>query len=275
MPFSILILTKNEEVSLPGCLTSVAWADDIVVLDSYSTDRTVAIAQASGARVIQRTFDDYASQRNAGLAVPFHHPWVYLMDADERIPEELHREMTERCRSAAPEVDVFLLRRKDMFWGRWLRRSSFYPTWAPRLVRVGAARYTRAVNEELRWTGRAEHLDEHFLHFPFEKGLAFWFERHNRYSAMEAKALLVEINLPNEWHALWRKDLVARRRACKQLAYRLPGRSFLVFIYLYVVRMGFLDGVPGYVYARLRSLYEYMIDVKVKELRCRQEERPF
>ena len=275
MPFSLLILTHNEEVSLPGCLMSVAWADDIVVFDSYSTDRTVAIARAAGARVLQRHFDDYASQRNAALSATFKYPWVYMIDADERIPEDLHRELEERTTHAPPDVNVFMLRRKDMLWGRWIRRSSFYPTWSPRLVRVGAVSFVRAVNEELHWNGRPGRLDGHFIHLPFEKGLAFWVERHNRYSAMEARVIIQEEKTPLRWATLFSVDPVVRRRGCKQIVYRLSGRPLVVFLYLYVFRMGFLDGAPGLLYARLRSLYEYMIDVKVKELKRKQAGESF
>ena len=118
---SILILTLNEELNLPACLESMKWSDDIAVFDSYSTDRTVEIAKAAGARVIQRKFDNYSAQRNAALAVKFKYTWVLMVDADERVPEDLYTEMAAELKNVPEDVDMFRMRRKDMFLGKWLR----------------------------------------------------------------------------------------------------------------------------------------------------------
>jgi glycosyltransferase involved in cell wall biosynthesis len=270
MSISILVLTRNEEANLAECLASAAWSDDLVVYDSGSTDQTVPLAQAAGARVFFRSFDHYASQRNHALRdVTYKHAWVYMMDADERIPADLRDEMLAAVRNAPEDVTVFRLRRKDMFLGRWLRRSSGYPTWASRLVRVGRVWMEREINEELHTHGQVRNLQGHFLHYPFHKGISFWFERHNRYATMEAEALVQETRAPMRWAGLLSRDPVVRRKALKQLAYRIPCRPALVFCYLYFFRCGFLDGLPGWHYCRLRALYEYMIDLKVKELRRR------
>src|SRR5262245_32335819 len=134
MSISILILTLNEEVNLTDCLESVKWSDDIVVLDSFSTDRTVEIARAAGARVIQRVFDNYASQRNAGLnKEKFKHPWVLMLDADERVTPQLRSEIVTVIEKVEPIVCLFHMRRKDCWFGRWLRYSTGYPTWFGRL----------------------------------------------------------------------------------------------------------------------------------------------
>jgi glycosyltransferase involved in cell wall biosynthesis len=275
---SVLILTRNEEHDLPGCLASVAWSDDVVVYDSCSTDRTAAIAREAGARVFERAFDNYASQRNHALRdVSFRHPWVYLMDADERIPADLRDEMLAAVRAAPEDVAVFRLRRKDMFFGRWLRRSSGYPTWAPRLVRPARVWVEREINEQLQTKDQVRNLRGHFIHLPFSKGVAFWIERHNRYSTMEAEALVQETRVPLRWRGLFGRDPAVRRRHLKQLAYRLPCRPLLAFLYFYGVRLGFLDGAAGWHYCRLRALYEYMIEIKMREARhraraCRPEE---
>jgi glycosyltransferase involved in cell wall biosynthesis len=275
MSISILILTLNEEVNLEACLASVRWADDIVVFDSFSSDRTVAIANAAGARVFQRTFDNYANQRNHALQdVTFRNAWVYMMDADERIPDDLRAEMLAAVANAPADVTVFRLRRKDFLFGRWLRRSSGYPTWAARLFRKGSVWVEREINEELHTNGKAANLAGHFIHLPFNTGVVHWFHRHNRYSSMEAVWLLQEIRNPLSWCDLFNRDPTVRRKHIKQLAYRLPGRPLLAFAYLYVVRLGFLDGIPGLHYCLLRMMYEYMIDIKVKELRRRQDGLP-
>ncbi|MGC8495375.1 MAG: glycosyltransferase family 2 protein [Syntrophobacteraceae bacterium] len=272
---SVVILTRNEEVDLPGCLASVVWSDDVVVFDSFSTDRTVEIAGEAGARVFQRRFDNYAAQRNAALEeVDYRHPWIVMVDADERWDRALFEEMSVAIRNGDPEVCLYYLRRKDFFRGVWLRRSTGYPTWFGRLMKPGMVRVEREINEEYCTSGRVGYLQGHFIHYPFSKGIDFWFERHNRYSSMEAARLVQETKGRLRVAALLSKDPVVRRKWLKQLAYRLPGRPFLVFLYLYLFRLGALDGLTGLGYCTLRTIYEYMIDLKVKELKQRQKGLP-
>ncbi|MDI9432167.1 MAG: glycosyltransferase family 2 protein [Planctomycetota bacterium] len=274
MSVSVLILTLNEEANLPGCLESVGWSDDVVVFDSFSTDRTVEIAESAGARVVRRRFDNYAAQRNAALTeVEYKHPWVLMLDGDERISAEARSEI-ERALTNSNGTTLYRVRRKDMFTGRWLKRSSGYPTWFGRLFRVGRVRVEREINEQYHTDGEVGYLENHLIHYPFSKGVAFWLERHNRYSTMEARALVEESRARLGIGGLFSSDPTVRRRAGKQLAYRLPCRPFLVFCYLYFFRRGFLDGMPGLTYCRLRAIYEYMIDLKVRELRRREKGLP-
>jgi glycosyltransferase involved in cell wall biosynthesis len=275
MCISILVLTLNEEANLPGCLESVAWSDDVVVFDSCSTDRTVAIAEAAAARVVQRKFDNYAAQQNAALTeVEYKHRWLLLLGADERATPELAAEIRHVVEKGDQRNTLYRLRRKDMFLGTWLRRSSGYPTWFGRLIRVGRVWVEREVNEEYHTDGKIQDLHSHIVHFPFNKGISFWFERHNRYSSMEAELLLREVRGKMKVKDFFSSDPTVRRKTLKQLAYRLPGRPLLVFTYLFFLRMGFLDGRPGLIYCTLRMIYEYMIDLKVKELRRREKGLP-
>ncbi|WP_372798416.1 glycosyltransferase family 2 protein [Pontiella sp.] len=266
---SILILTKDEEVNIERCIRSVDWCDDVVVFDSYSTDRTVELARSLGARVESRVFDHYAAQRNAALALEYKYEWILMVDADECVSPELKEEMFQ-CLEHAPEDLVMLrMRRKDYFFGRWIRHSSGYPTWFGRLVRKGRVRVEREINEEYIADGEIRELEAHLIHYPFAKGIAYWFERHNRYSSMEAVALVGEVQEEFSMGMLFSRDAVLRRKALKQLAYRMPGRPLLVFVYLYFFRMGFLDGAAGLRYTLMRSMYEFMIDLKVKEIRAK------
>jgi glycosyltransferase involved in cell wall biosynthesis len=278
MSVSVLILTLNEEIDLPDCLQSAAWSDDVVVFDSLSTDRTVEIARAaagSGVRLFQRAFDDYASQRNAALSeVQYRYPWVLMVDADERVTPELAGEIQAAVERGDPAVTLYRVRRKDMFFGRWLRRSSGYPTWFGRLARVGHVTVKRAINEEYHTDGAVGFLQEHLVHYPFSKGIRYWIERHNRYSTMEAQALIEETQARLPLRHLWSKDPAVRRKFFKQLAYRIPGRPLLAFCYLYFARLGFLDGRSGWRYCILRAMYEYMLDLKVRELRRRAMGEP-
>jgi len=272
---SVLILTLNEEINLPGCLASVKWCDDIVVYDSYSTDRTIELAKAAGARVFQRSFDNYANQRNAALTqVEYKHSWLLMLDADEQATPELVQEIHDIAKNKEISISLYHVRRKDMFFGKWLRHSSGYPTWFGRFFRVGKVRVEREINEEYHTDGTVGHLKTHYIHYPFNKGVAFWFERHNRYSSMEAASLLQDVRMPLEWRRSFSADPVIRRKFFKQLAYRMPGRPVLVFCYLYLFRRGFLDGRSGLIYCILRSIYEYMIDIKVRELRRRENGLP-
>lgn len=272
---SVLILTLNEEVNLADCLASCAWSDDIVVFDSLSSDRTVDIARERGARVVQRPFDNYAAQRNAALGtVTYKHPWVLMVDADERVPADLAAEIAAVVARAGDEVALFRMRRKDYFLGKWLRRSSGYPSWFGRLARVGRVRVEREVNEEYIADGRIGHLQAHLHHYPFNRGIAYWIERHNRYSTMEAAAKMSLERGRIALGGLVNGDPIDRRRTLKQLLYLVPFRPQIVFFYLYIVRLGILDGRAGFYFSRMRATYELLIDLKVIENRRRQRGLP-
>jgi glycosyltransferase involved in cell wall biosynthesis len=132
---SVLVLTLNEEINIGACLESLAWCDDIVVLDSLSTDRTRAIATEHGARVVERAFDNWSAHQNWAVSnIEFRHPWVLYLDADERCDTELRDEVLRCARPEAPEA-AFRVRRKDFFMGHWLKHAQLYPTWLVRLFR--------------------------------------------------------------------------------------------------------------------------------------------
>lgn len=270
---SVLILTLNEEVNLAECIDSCAWCDDIVVFDSFSSDRTPEIAAGKAVRFLQRRFDNYAAQRNAALTeVSFKHPWVLMVDADERTPADLVAEMTQAVATADRDTVLFRMRRKDFLLGRWLRRSSGYPSWFGRLVRLGRVRVEREVNEEYIADGKIVHLKSHLLHYPFNRGVAHWYERHNRYSTLEALAKVRSRASPLALTSLFGADPIDRRRVLKQIVYRLPMRPSIWFFYLYIFRLGFLDGRAGLAFSRMRASYELIIDLKVLELEWRHSQ---
>ena len=277
MSISVLILTLNEEINLPACLASLTWSDDIVVLDSFSSDRTVEIARAAGARVYQRRFDNERKQRGFGVhETPFRYPWLYMPDADEVITPELRDEMLDAVRDPARREVAFRARPKTIFMGQWLRHSSLYPTWQLRLCRPERIRFERDINLRTVVDGSEGLLDGHYLHYTFNNGLDAWYEKHNRYSTAEAQESLKSLNggvIP--WRDLlpWRNG-VRRRSALKEVSFRLPFRPTLRFLYMYLVRGGFRDGWPGYVHCRLLAAYEYMIVVKMAELRRREQGLP-
>lgn len=265
---SVLILTKNEESDLPGCLKSVSWSDDVFVFDSFSTDRTAEIARDFGVNFVQRKFDGYSKQRNAALdELPFRHDWIFILDADERPTPELVEEMRRMVSTPADGVNAFRMRRRDFFNGTWLKHAQISPYYI-RLVRRGKARYTREINEVLEVDGRVDDLKFPLDHFPFSKGIAHWVSKHNTYSTMEAQVVASGLSLRDaSWRtALFGKDFHARRVAQKSIFYRLPARPVIKWIYMVFIRRAILDGGAGIAYANLQCIYEYLIVLKTREL---------
>ncbi|CAD5369172.1 Glycosyl transferase, family 2 [Rubrivivax sp. A210] len=265
---SILILTKNEQQDLPGCLASVAWSDDIHLYDSVSTDETVAIARRAGAHVTQRPFDNWAAHQNWGLAnIRFKHPWVFYIDADERMTPELVQAVQAAAAKPGDAV-AFRLQRRDFFMGTWLAHVQTSPFYM-RLFRPEKMRYERLVNPISIADGPVAQLGGYLDHFPFSKGVTHWLERHNSYSSFEARQIMdnrrgqAAFSLRKVFTAA---DFHERRFHQKELFYRLPLRPVIKFLLLYIGKRGFLDGRAGLTYAMLQAIYEYMIVLKVREL---------
>ena len=270
---SVLILTKNEEQDLPGCLVSVGFSDDIVVYDSCSTDRTQEIAASRGARIVERPFDNWASHQNWGLQnIAFRNSWVFYIDADERLTPEAAAELQSITSSLDPRYVAYRIRRRDFFQGRQLRHVQTSP-WYIRFFRPEFVHYERLVNPITVVDGPVGDLQHPLDHYPFSKGLSHWIARHNSYSTFEAHQILQ--NRANQEPfslsaAFFDRDFNRRRFHQKELFYRLPARPLIKFLLLYVLKRGFLDGRPGFTYALLQSIYEAMIVLKVQELEQQQ-----
>jgi len=269
---SVLILTLDEEANIGDCLDSVSWADDVLVLDSGSTDRTVEIATARGARVMHRDFDDFARQRNYGLAHgDLAHDWVLHLDADERVTPALRDALHARAKAGAH--DAYRVPSKLMLHGQWLKHAGMYPTYQIRFGRREALTFTQ-VGHGQRGDLPADAigtLDEPLVHHAFSKGLDHWLDRHNRYSTDEARhALALRDGRGIDWAGLVATDAQRRRRALKDLSYRLPLRPLLRFLYVYVLRLGVLDGRAGFDYAKMLAVYEAMIDLKIRRREARR-----
>ena len=264
---AVLIITLEEELTLPISLGSIRrhlGNVPVLVLDSNSIDRTCEVAQQYGAMTQQRKFDGYARQRNHGLAMLRDCDWVLMLDADEEVTPEFAAELNNFLETAGEHVDMALFRRRDYFMGRWIRRSSGYPTWFGRIVRPRKVTVAREINEEYLCTGKKVSLQGHINHYPFSKGLGHWVEKHNRYSTAEA-VLAVRERRPVRLADFVSKDKTAVRAALKAIYMRLPCRPLLGFLYLYVVRLGFLDGRAGFHFCTLRFIYECLINLKAFE----------
>ena len=266
--YSVLILTLNEERNLPRCLASVRGCDDIVVLDSGSTDRTAAIAREAGARVFTRPFDDFAGQRNfAQREIAFRHPWVFHLDADEQFTPELDAEC--RAASTRDDLDGLLVAPRMLWEGRWIPHCTDYPAWQARFVRAPQFYFIQVGHGQREAPEmRTARLTANYLHDLSSGGEAEWLEKHRRYARAEAQAHVtsgVSVRLSD----LFSRERLVRRRALKRLSYALPGRPALRFVYQYFLRGGFLDGGAGWHYCRLLARYEGFTSAELRRLRAR------
>lgn len=264
---SILILTKNERDNIAGCIESVRWSDDIHVLDSLSTDGTQQIARDLGAQVTERPFDNWASHQNWALrSLPFRHRWVFYLDADERVTDDLRDALL--ATAANPHGNVaFKVQRRDFLQGQWLKHVQTSPFYM-RLFLPEHIRYERLVNPVSIVDGPTGQLTGYLDHFPFSKGVSHWVARHNDYSTLEAKQIVANraSNTPfSVLRAFTERDFHQRRFHQKELFYRMPARPLVKFLVLYVGKRGFLDGRAGLTYALLQTIYEYFIVVKTRE----------
>ncbi len=281
LPVSVLIPAKNEEANLSACLTSVDRADEVFIVDSQSSDRSLEIAESYGAKVVQFHFNGrWPKKKNWSLEnLTFRNEWVLIVDCDERITPELWTEIETAIEN--PEYNGYYLNRKVFFLGKWIRYGGKYPDWNLRLFRHSKGRYENLGTEEIRNTGDNEvhehvilegkvgYLKEDMLHIDF-RDIYHWLERHNRYSNWEAQVYYNNLTNRGDSGTIGADlfgDSVQRKRFLKKIWVRLPFKPLLRFILAYIIRLGFLDGFAGYTYARLLSQYEYQIGVKLYELR--------
>jgi glycosyltransferase involved in cell wall biosynthesis len=259
---SALILTFNEEANLSGCLKALVWCDDVVVLDSGSTDRTMEVARAHGARVLERPFDDFASQRNWGLDNGnFQHDWVLHLDADEVVTPEF----VVKLHSLEPDaVDAYNVPSKTMLYGKWLRHAGMWPSYQVRLGHRDRLRFVQVGHgqrEDLP-DERIGVFPEAYLHFSFSHGMTHWLNRHLRYAQAEVEQMC-RSQLGSGAEAGRGGGITRSRRKLKTVVAKVPLmlRPFLKFGYVYFVRLGFLDGRRGLSYAFMLAVYEGMIAV--------------
>ncbi len=260
---SVLIFTLNEELHLPLCLSTLDWCVDVIVIDSFSTDRTKEICLENGVRLFEHAFEGFGSQRNWALDnIDIKNPWVLVLDADERVPGSLVDEMSSIAKEGFQGIGAYKIKRRFHMWGRWLRYSSLYPTWVVRFIHKNKVRYVNRGHAETQEVkGRIGTLENDLIDENL-KGIDEWFERQNRYSSKDAE---YEIELEKgsiQFLDLFSSDPLVRRAALKGMALRVPARPLIYFIYSYFIRLGFLDGKDGLVFCLMKSLYQRMVEVK-------------
>lgn len=239
---SVVVLTKNEEANIARCLASVAWADQIVVLDSGSADDTVILARAAGSEVVESHWRGFGAQREFALRMELlRHDWVFFVDADEWVSSDLATEVAQAI--CEPNYDGYWLHVRLIFQGTWIRHCGWYPG-ARRvmLMRRSKARYDPAVfSEHPDVAGKVGRLHIDIVDED-RKGLAAWLHKHVDYAQLEARRRH-DKRLP----AITRfaHDSFLRAFFKDHVAKRMPARPLVQFIYMYVLRGGFLDGRAG------------------------------
>ena len=266
VPISAVVLSHNEAANLPRCLRALRDCAETVVVDDGSTDDSRRIAGECGARVVEHPFVSFADQRNwamssAGLRCD----WALHLDADEVMTPALLEEIRRGLPALSPGSAGFLAR-KVMLGQKWLRFSSDYPVFVPRLIHRQGPRYAmRGHGETLASAPEPTvYFTEPLLHYNFSKGWAEWRARHLRYAAAEAARIRSGASAVSG-RALFAKDRSIRRAALRTLSYRLPGRPALRFLYAYLLKLGFLDGREGWIFCRAMASYERMIDAALRQ----------
>jgi len=277
---AVIILTYNEEANIAQALSNVVgWADEVFVLDSMSTDGTVAIAKQYECHVAQHPFEDYGKQRNYALeTLPIRSEWVLFLDADESLPAALKNEIVSVITSF-PAENGFYVRFRFIWMGQWIRRG-YYPSWILRLLRHSKGRCeNRAINEQLFVEGATGYLSNDLIHED-RRGIGEWIAKHNRYASREALELTrtEQERRCTELDARLMGSQAERKRWIRRhLWNRLPPivRPVAYFCYRYLLRLGFLDGVPGVTFHFLHALwYPMLIDIKYLELRALGRQSP-
>ncbi len=286
MRLNVVLLTYNEELHIGRCIHALLpLGANILIVDSFSEDSTVALSNSLGARVLQRPWKNYADQFQWGLdQVAGQAGWVMRMDADEYLEPDLRQEI-QRILPALPEdiVGVYI-KRKVFFQGQWIRHGGFYPQTLLRIWRTGQGRIEqRWMDEHIVLPPNAKTVTlEHHIVDDNLKGITFWTDKHNRYATREMADILIQKYFPELGdHAL--RDMSAdpqarlKRRIKDEVYNKLPPglRALLYFLYRYFVLFGFLDGAKGFVYHFLQAFwYRLLVDIKVMEVEKKSQGDP-
>lgn len=287
LPISVIVPVKNEALNIVDCLASVAWANEVWVVDSHSSDETATLAELHGAKVVQFDWQSGGSKKKnwALEKLSFSNEWIFLLDADERVTPELEAEI-RRLWEQADKAEGYYVNRKLIFLGRWIKHCGWYPSWNLRLFKHRMGRFEQLKTEDIQhagdvevhehvvFSGRVAYLENDLLHEDF-KSIYHFVERHNRYSTWEAR---VYFNLANNAtgsdaiHASFFGSPVERKRFIKHWWARLPARPLLRFIWMYIIKRGFLDGRAGLLFCSLMMMHESVISAKLYEQQLKQEQ---
>lgn len=244
---SVVILTKNEEGKIARCIESIKWADEILIIDDESVDRTRQIAQSLGARVIVRPLNgDFAAQRNFGMDEASG-DWVLQMDADEVVTEKLRNEIEKNLADNCP-YSAFIIKRKEFFLGHFMQYGGWYID-ELKLFRRNDCKYIHAIHERPQVSGKIGRIEAEIEHYPFVN-ISQYIDRQNRYTDLEAKELFKE------------KSILSLR----EIKYNLLFKPIKLFWKLYIKKSGYKDGVYGLIYAALNAFRHFLRWAKYWEI---------
>lgn len=275
MQLTVIVMTFNEERHLARCLSSVRpVASDIVVVDCFSSDRTVEIARQFGAKVLEHEWTNHAEQFNWALTrLPADTEWVFRVDADEYLTPALTNEIHDRLPMLGDEIDGVYVNRRMTFLGREIRHGGVFPVRILRIFRHGRGRCeNRWMDEHIKVAGRAVQFEGELIDDNLNS-LTWWTDKHNKYASREVVDLLnVEYQFaPRDSVASLHGGEAGLKRWIKERVYaRLPRgwRAFGYFFYRYVLRFGFLDGPEGSAFHVLQGFwYRYLVDAKIGEIK--------
>ena len=270
IPVSVIILIYNEEIHLERLLKNIAdWADEIFIVDSFSTDKTLEIAKKYGVKIVQHKFENQAKQFNWALDnLEIKNDWILRLDADEYLTSELKDEITEKLKNIPKNINGFYIKRRVYFMSRWIKHGGYYPTWLLRLFKKGKARSEQRTMDEhiILLEGKSGKLKNDFID-DNKKNLEWWVAKHNNYSTREVISRMSGVR--RQVSSVKLGGQAGRKRWLKQNLYlRLPlfFRALLYFIYRYFIRLGFLDGKEGLIFHFLQGFWhQFLIDAKIYE----------
>lgn len=276
---TVIVLTLDEEDNIPDCLDSVMpLGCPLFVVDSGSTDATVEIAKVKGATVVQHPFENYGAQRNwSQKNLPITTEWVLHLDADERLTSELRREIISVLSGLSDDIDGYLLRRRTVFLGKWIKHGGHYPSYHARLYRKQSGRCEdRLYDQHYIVDGKVQKLRGDMI--DTTPDLADWTVRHARWAKAEAKELLLTGEREGRLQGRFFGSPIERRRWLRQSLYnRFPlfVRPLLYFLFRYFIRLGFVDGRQGLVFHFLQGFwYRFQVDAYILEHRLKKDEQP-
>ena len=275
----VMIITFNEELNLPHCIEALeGWTNNIFVIDSGSTDATVAIAKQNGAKLIHHDWEGYAQQKNWALDnLPFESQWILIVDADEVITSQVRARLVTIAERPVDDVEEngFFINRLTYFLGKPIRHCGYYPSWNLRFFKRGAGRYEeRPVHEHVMIDNPVGRVREPMLHED-RRGLEHYIAKHNRYSTLEARALFDEMTgrVDRRDQANLASQTKWNRWMKRNITPHLPFPALLRFLYMYILRLGILDGRVGFQFCNFIGMYDRMVALKLGEMRRENRRR--
>lgn len=266
-PLTIMILTLNEGANLGPCLSYLDWADEVIIVDSFSTDdtRAQAFKHRPDVRYFENKFEDFGQQRNWAIDnTQPKHEWILFLDADERCNKECENAIRKVIDQPDGHVGYYFCYR-NYFLGTWIKHCTLFPSWQLRLLKRGEVRYRKEGHGQREvTTGKLGYIKEPYDHLDLSKGVADWLAKHNAYSSNEVELVWRLAEEPYQLSDLF-KSPIERRRCLKRIAARLKFGRVFRFFYIYIIRGGFLDGKAGLIYCLLRVSQEIHVIAKLAE----------